>query len=669
MLKDVNMKYKSIKICLVIAALFGGVAAASELPNNVCDFGDTAEILSSTQAVYGSLFTGGDHRPSFGSSAGSADIYRLLKGVDDFSYRNRARVDSHYPDETKTYDGFNWILERSKTHSDDWYAGAFTDADLNNVVDQSAVPWVPLGATKEGKEFLTWLSFTIKSSAAPWNYMPMYIDQYQLLWNVKYSPTFTQIMQRYTQSKDLAWYVLATELALPRLSYPELERHYEELSNKVSTCAANQAEYAAWALSSLKFEQSDLTPLQVKFLPDQLLVNKTVSLTRKLAHELALDFELQSNRETLEILSAKLPAQAVSLYPIVPLLYLTPQDKLAAVVRKITSSKNSTSEHVQRLTYNHLSKRLNSASTDVIEQIYNAVHDNSVTLKSRLRGVLAARYFLDSEYDKSLTMMADIIIEADQKGAKSTASYGMTYFEHFLADIPIEAKTASLVLALHSVSNWPSYYNTCFNCFKSKKDIPKWMVSETQHKKDNEINLKKLLGDPTLATWYLTGDTNDSPLTRAGHSDRKDIRGSTWYENKQYDLVLYELHKASYKDMTPVMNKSSEIILKWASEGNKSWIPWRSDPAKIHKAAALNALIYASKTNPTVGLNKNPSREAWLLIEEEFLEFKHFKYWYSPSNDKYIQHVSSLLSADGNSGLSAVHYSELPACPSDMRLY
>ena len=96
-------------------------------------------------------------------------------------------------------------------------------------------------------------------------------------------------------------------------------------------------------------------------------------------------------------------------------------------------------------------------------------------------------------------------------------------------------------------------------------------------------------------------------------------------EGKQYDLVLYELHKASYKDMTPVMNKSSEIILKWASEGNKSWIPWRSDPAKIHKAAALNALIYASKTNPTVGLNKNPSREAWLLIEENFLEFLRIK--------------------------------------------
>ena len=632
-------------ITIITLQLLAILVSADPIVSQHCEYVEAAEILNPTHGKYGALFTGGNHQPYFDSSAGSADIYRLLKGKNDVRYRKHALLYGHTPDKTKAYEGFNWILERSKSRPNDWYAEAFIAADLNNVVEHSADPWVPLDAKEKGKEFLTWLSFTIKSSAAPWNYMPMYAAQHQQLWNTKYNTTFTQILQRYNHSKDLSWYVLATELAFPGRSYPALRKHYEELSDKVSTCSANNAEYAAWALSSLKFEQSDFTSIQMKFLPDQLLVNKTVSLTRKLAHELALDVKLQSNRETLEILSTKLPAQAVSLYPIVPLLYLTPQDKLAAVVNKITSSKNSTSDYVQRLTYNHLSKRLNGASTDVIEQIYNAVHDNSVALKSRLRGVLAARYFLDSEYDKSLTVMADIIMEGDRKGAKDTASYGMTYFEHFLAEIPIEAKAASLVLALHSVSNWPSYHQTCFNCNKSKKDIPKWLLSKTQNKKDNEIYLKQLLGDPTLATWYLTGNTDDSPLTRARNTNREDIRGSTWYENKQYDLVPYELHKAAYQDLTPIMNKSSEIILKWASEGNKSWRRWLYDPAKSHKAAALNALIYASKTNPSVGLVKNPSREAWLLIEDNFSEFKHFKYWYSPSSDNYIRDVGCVKGA------------------------
>ena len=75
---------------------------------------------------------------------------------------------------------------------------------------------------------------------------------------------------------------------------------------------------------------------------------------------------------------------------------------------------------------------------------------------------------------------------------------------------------------------------------------------------------------------------------------------------------------------------------------------WSSDPSKLHKAAALNALIYASKTNPSVGLIQNPSREAWLLIEENFLEFKHFKYWYAPSNENYIKNVKPFLGDGGD---------------------
>ena len=142
-------------------------------------------------------------------------------------------------------------------------------------------------------------------------------------------------------------------------------------------------------------------------MPEQLLVNKTISLTRRLGHELALDSELQSNRERLEDLSVNLP-ESLSPLPLLPLLYLTPQDDLADVVRKITSPVPDwgifccSSRRVQNITYQHLAKRLNLASTSVIEKIYEAVNDNSVALKSRLRGVMAARYFLDSKYEKSI---------------------------------------------------------------------------------------------------------------------------------------------------------------------------------------------------------------------------------------------------------------------------
>jgi hypothetical protein len=88
-------------ITIITLQLLAILVSADPIVSQHCEYVEAAEILNPTHGKYGALFTGGNHQPYFDSSAGSADIYRLLKGKNDVRYRKHALLYGHTPDKTK----------------------------------------------------------------------------------------------------------------------------------------------------------------------------------------------------------------------------------------------------------------------------------------------------------------------------------------------------------------------------------------------------------------------------------------------------------------------------------------------------------------------------------------------------------------------------------------
>lgn len=622
-------------ICLVFAS---GSVTAKDYVEGKCDYSTPAEILDETYARYGSLFTGGNHYHVLESAAGSADLFRLLKDKKELGFRDIRNYDVDccwdiYEIENKSnsYDGFEWILERFKSNPDKYYLEAFVDADLHNVVDINTPIWMPDNANEEGKEFLTWLGLSIKSSGAPWNYLPQYADQYEHLWPQKYASLYDSILEQTPGVDDLPWFVLQTEL----LPFSELElghkELYENLDYRVQSCKANDSEYAAWAIASTKFLGGEVSLLQVEYLPRNLLINSLITYTRTVAHGVSTGNLSPSELVKLEELSQSVPKE-FSYIPLVPLIYLSDQESLPSFVSNYLANVQPQTL-AEYLLASHLFRRLDSADTPILAEIYKVLPESYTKFKMKFNGVLAARYFLEDDFGRALQHLDYVIQNDDEK----TSSYDLDYAQYFDANIPKSVKAATLVLALDEVTNWISYEIQCFRCYDSKKDIPSMYMGENS-KAINDHNFKVLLGDPKKQKRSIRGYYADTPLDRAHNSDRPDIRGDSWYEEPAYILDDYDLPTVQYSDLTPVMKKASEIILPWASRDLSKW-KWDLSEQDILKALSLNALIYATKSNPTLGVEKNPSHEAWLLVDEYFDDLKHFDYWYAQNADSYLEKV------------------------------
>ena len=617
--------------------LTSGSVAAKDYVEDKCDYSNPSVILDETYARYGSLFTGGNHYHVLESAAGSADLYRLLKDKKDLGFRDIRNYDVdccwdifEIENKANTYDGFEWILERFKSHPDKYYLEAFVDADLHNVVDIKTPLWMPDNVSGEGKEFLTWLGLSIKTSGAPWNYLPQYGDQYEHLWPQKYAPLYEFILNQSPSLDDLPWFVLKTEV----LPYGGRDKSqvelYDQLEYKVQSCKANDSEYAAWAITSPKITDREVNQLQIEYLPRNLLINSLITYTRAVAHGVSTGELPSSELVKLKKLSQSVP-QDLGYIPLIPLIYLSDYNSLPSFVSKYLANAQSGSLAYYLLT-NHLFRRLDSAGTMVISEIYKELPMSHEQLKMRFSGVLAARYFIEDDFDKSLWHLDYIIQNDDEK----SASFGLDYEQYFNANIPKPVKTATLVLALDEVSNWVSYVVECTRCFDSKKDIPINYFGESSTV-INEHNFKVLLGDPMKQERSIRGYYADTPLDRAHNSDRPDIRGDSWYEEPVYFLDDYHLPSFEYTE-TPVMKKASEIILSWTATDLSKW-KWEMSDQDILKAQSLNTLIYATKSNPTLGVEKNPSHEAWMLVNEYFDDLKHFDYWYAPNADSYLEQV------------------------------
>lgn len=247
----------ALRFCsLIIPALIPVSAAMADTCSG--KYSQSAQMVDAALGRYGTLYSGGEHKHAIDHVGATVDLYRLWHGLPDWQLRGlsvREVFGEHFTDVPGSIPDTQLATAKdSSRYSDQQKLATLVKLDFAGASVTPPDAWLGKSAYRADRPLLYWLQFTLTASSAPWSFAPQLgIGNTD---TASYTRLRNEATRRSKNGQDLAWAVAAQLLAAPGQQNAAQHRQFETWRNKVRTCKATPAEYAAWAVSAANYPWS-----------------------------------------------------------------------------------------------------------------------------------------------------------------------------------------------------------------------------------------------------------------------------------------------------------------------------------------------------------------------------------------------------------------------------